>query len=373
MVPVADNPFFVGGAVPAKHFVGRSAEISEVFSHIANKSHLAIHGSPGLGKSSLLRTVEDPKTWQARGLDASLATVVSVNCGDFYPFTPQAFWRKLLEGLENTSDGAVRPLVKEGLNKSAVGRDDLQKVLNYFRKENRLLVMLVDDFDAALRPGEKYSESDLMKLKTDLRALCNEYGTKCMSQIVTSFHRLSDLGQELLPSGSPWYNHYLFLPMKPFTEEDANALFDRMPPAWTLTNAQRDWIRELADGHPALLQNACYLLWKTFLARQVLEPWDFADQLRGLTRQFFRDEWQFAQKEERLALLLIALCRADGKVPGRDYKLTGIDMVLTQMRDKMFGLKDRGIIEERQEGLKPVCRFRSALMEWLVIQDIQAS
>jgi putative ribosome biogenesis GTPase RsgA len=35
-----------------------SAEVSEIFSHIGNKSHLAIHGSPGLGKSSLLRAVE---------------------------------------------------------------------------------------------------------------------------------------------------------------------------------------------------------------------------------------------------------------------------------------------------------------------------
>jgi len=210
-----------------------------------------------------------------------------------------------------------------------------------------------------------------LKLKTDLRALCNEFGTRCLSLIVTSFHRLSDLGPELLPSGSPWYNQFLFLPLKPFTDDDANALFDRMSPAWTLTQSQRGWMRELADGHPALLQNACYLLWKTFQEKTPMESWEFADHLRGLTRQFFRDEWQFSNPEEQMALLLIALCRAEGKVPGRDYNLSGIDTVLSQMRDKMFALKDRGIVEERMEGAKSVFRFRSALMEWFVIQDLQ--
>src|ERR1700691_188090 len=365
------NPFFVGGAVPPAHFVGRSAEISEIFSHIGNKSHLAIHGSPGLGKSSLLSAVERPETWQTRGLDPSVATVVSLNCGDFSPFTRQAFWRSVLERLDNTGDAGLQQLVTAGLNKSAPGRDDLQKVLAFLMKQSRLLVMLLDDFDAALRPGENHSENDVLKMKADLRALCNEFGTKCLSQIVTSFHRLTDLGPELLPTGSPWYNQYLFLPLKPFTDEDAGTLFDRMSPAWSLTQAQRDWIRELTDGHPALLQNACYLLWKSFQEKTQLEPWQFADRLRGLTRQFFRDEWQFSNREERMALLLIALCRADGKVPGREYNLSGIDTVLTQMRDKMFGLKDRGIVEERMEGAKPVFRFRSSLMEWFVIQDLQ--
>ena len=157
MAPIT-NPFFVGGAVPTTHFVGRSAEVSEIFSHIGNKSHLAIHGSPGLGKSSLLSAVARPETWQTRGLDPNVATVVSLNCGDYWPFTRQVFWRALLERLDNTGDAALQQLVTAGLNKTTPGRDDLQKVLALFLRQNRLLVMLLDDFDAALRPGENHSD-----------------------------------------------------------------------------------------------------------------------------------------------------------------------------------------------------------------------
>jgi hypothetical protein len=370
MVPIATNPFLTGGAVSGEHFIGRSAEINEIFGIINNKTHLAIHGSPGFGKGSLLRAIQQPETWQARGLDPSSVTMIWVNCGNFAPFTPQAFWRELLERLDDIADAGLKPVVAEGLNKSA-GRDDLQKVLTYLLKQHRVLVMLLEDFEAALCPHKGYSEDDVMKLKTDIRALCNEYGTRCLSQIVTSVHRLSDLGQPLLPSGSPWYNQYLFLSMKPFTEEEVNALFDKMPPAWTLNQAQRDWIRELADGHPTLLQNACSLLWRIFHEKRNLENWQFVDELLGQTRHIFEDEWRSSQKKEQTALLLIALIRADGHVPKQNYNLKDLDTVLTQMQSNMFGLKDRGIIEERMEGAKPVFRFRSSLMEWWVIQSIR--
>src|ERR1700722_4301811 len=37
----------------------------------------------------------------------------------------------------------------------------------------------------------------------------------------------------------------------------------------------------------------------------------------------------------------------------------------------MLGLRDRGVMEERMEVAKPVFRFRSSLMVWWVIQNIQ--
>src|SRR5438105_8674884 len=176
MVPVAENPFYAGGAVTAKHFIGRSAEVNEIFGNINNKTHLAIYGSPGFGKGSLLRAIQQPETWQARGLDPASATVIWLNCGNFSTFTAEAFWRKLLERLDDGADAGLKPVIAAGLNKAAAGRDDLQKVLDYFQKQHRVLVMLLEDFEAALCPGDRYSEKDVMKLKTDIRALCNEYG-----------------------------------------------------------------------------------------------------------------------------------------------------------------------------------------------------
>jgi replication-associated recombination protein RarA len=61
---MAENPFYVGGPVPAKYFVGRTSEIRTAFDQISKRSHLALYGSPGMGKSSLLRYVASPEIWK---------------------------------------------------------------------------------------------------------------------------------------------------------------------------------------------------------------------------------------------------------------------------------------------------------------------
>ncbi|MFX1355537.1 MAG: ATP-binding protein, partial [Promethearchaeota archaeon] len=92
-----ENPFFVGGPVPPDRFVGRTAESNEAYDQIANQSHLALWGSPGMGKSSLLRYLaECPEAWQKRRLDPTKAIIVSLHCTALHPFTPPKFWRGVL-------------------------------------------------------------------------------------------------------------------------------------------------------------------------------------------------------------------------------------------------------------------------------------
>ena len=49
------NPFFPGKPVPTESFIGRKSEINFAFDQIYNRSHFAIWGGPGMGKSSFLR------------------------------------------------------------------------------------------------------------------------------------------------------------------------------------------------------------------------------------------------------------------------------------------------------------------------------
>jgi len=76
------NPFFVGGAVPPERFIGRQTQVNACFNAMVNMTHLAIYGSPGMGKSSLLRYVVDPQVWKAKGIDPSKVVVAGVNCAD---------------------------------------------------------------------------------------------------------------------------------------------------------------------------------------------------------------------------------------------------------------------------------------------------
>ncbi|NES72768.1 MAG: ATP-binding protein [Okeania sp. SIO2D1] len=90
------NPFTVGKPVPPERFVGRKYEINSTFAQIANGGHVAIWGSPGMGKSSLLEYLKSPEVWHKRGFDLSQVVIVYFSCLDIEPFLPSEFWLKIL-------------------------------------------------------------------------------------------------------------------------------------------------------------------------------------------------------------------------------------------------------------------------------------
>ncbi len=104
---MSQNPFFVGGPVPPDYFFGRNSEVRIAFDQISRRAHLAIYGSPGMGKSSLLRYLASPIVWQSRGRDATKALIISINCTGISPFTPSGFWREILSRLQDETEVLV--------------------------------------------------------------------------------------------------------------------------------------------------------------------------------------------------------------------------------------------------------------------------
>ena len=165
----SQNPFFIGGPVPPEHFVGRTSEVNAAFDQILNRSHLAIWGSPGMGKSSFLQFLDSSQSWGKRGLSFSDAVIVYLNCTDINPFRPPAFWREVLSLLKDKSEGdaSLQSEVDEILKKPTVEKSDLRRVLRKIGQRNKFLLLLLDDYDAALRPNENYTESEMLIVKTE--------------------------------------------------------------------------------------------------------------------------------------------------------------------------------------------------------------
>lgn len=79
------NPFFSHIPVPPEYFIGRKSEITAAFDTIHARSHLAIWGGPGMGKTSYLNKIACPQTWEKYGLDSSGAVIVLFSCQIFIP------------------------------------------------------------------------------------------------------------------------------------------------------------------------------------------------------------------------------------------------------------------------------------------------
>ncbi len=378
------NPFSVGRPSSPEQFIGRSSEINVAFDQISSRSHLAIYGSDGIGKSSLLQFVASPQTWTSRKPNYSEAYIVFLNCTEILPFKPTDFWREILELLKDKSDNnlELQSQINKELNKATIGQDSLRRVLKKIGHEGKFLLLLLDEFDVALYSNENYSDAKIRRFLSTFRTLAvhREEGQH-LSTIVTSCQRLNKLSPKITRSGSPWYNHYLFLPLLPFTEAEVNTLLNRMPKKDDEDEDEdeetpdlQQGIREITGGHPALLQNACFLLHSYWRNQQNPDVDDFVRKFLSSTEHFFSDAWKISTQEEKMLLMLIALTRLEGRLNRRrQYKLEGIDLIFSQMDQELRNLADRGVIQRSVKQNKEVYAFSSSIMEWWVIKEIENS
>ena len=366
------NPFIVGKPVPPERFIGRTALIETAFDQIYHRSNLAIWGGPGIGKSSFLELLTWPEIWRIHQSDPSEAVIVLLNCLSIHPFSGSGFWGKVLSLIKTKLDSNpelqtdIDRLVQEGKSTAK----NFLEVLGKLGAHNKFLVLLVDDYDAVFRTHETYTEADLETFLSECRSVgyfAEE--RQYLSMILTSSRRLNQLGPSLTPNKSPWYNHYLFRQLKPFTKNEVDTLLFGMP----MTPALRDGIKEIADGHPVLLQNAGYLLYQELRSGGDLDPVAFAQEFQNTTLQIFQQMWELSNPIEQTLLMLIALSELKGRLRNQLYDISNIDNIFSQQELELNALVGQGVIKRQYTDDKINYSFASSIMEWWVVKKIQNS
>lgn len=382
---MAGNPFFVSGPVSPEAFVGRDSSANIAFDQIAKRAHTAFYGSPGMGKSSLLRYLAAPDVWRARGKDRSTAIAVFLNCSGIAPFTPEAFWREMLllvrdeldaDGDNSADDEALYDRLDRAIARDRVEIGDVRRVLRQIGQQDRFLLLLLDDYDAALHPHDRYTEAEMLVFLSEFRDLAvHRKEGAFLSTVVTTFRRLTELGPTLPPSGSPWYNHYLFEPLKPLSDEEVRSQFfsPQSPLFIPASPAVQTGIRAIADGHPALLQNAGYLLYDTLRDGELPNIADFTLAFESRTEQYFLDTWRFSTDIEQVLLMLVALSQLEGQLGDRQYAIGDIDLIFSQRTRELIDLEERGVLRRVSANGKTRYEFASSMMEWWVVREIENS
>ncbi len=369
--PFLQNPYVVGKPASPTYFIGRSSEIATAFDQILSRSNLAIWGGSGMGKSSFLETLASPQAWRFRGYDPSRAITVLLSCLNVTPFTGQNFWREVFLVLKDQlgNDPDIQAEVIELIDRGETTKDCLRAVLRSIGKKDKFLVLLIDDYDKALRTHENYTEQDIAVFLSDCRNLASHAKERqYLSMVVASMRRLNET-KDLPLDGSPWYNHYLFQPLKPFTETEAAALLGGLP----MTPALREGIRDVADGNPALLQTAGYLLFRELRADRTPDVDAFARDFQRAAEHYFQDIWNFSNEIEQTLLMLLALTHLNGRLLNKHYDLGDINIIFSQKERELIDLDERGVVIYHTHNGKRHYRFASSLMEWWVIKEIENS
>lgn len=366
------NPYVPGKPVSPLLFVGRTNEIETAFDQILSRGHLAIWGGSGMGKTSFLQMIAAPQTWKFRGHDPAKAVIVLLSCLGVSPFTAANFWNEVFLVLKDAivDEPEIQQEVEKHLERLTASKDNLRSILRLLGKKDKFLLLLIDDYDVALQVNSEYTEEDAADFLSDCRNLASHsQESQHLATVVTSLRRLNEAGIRLKPGESPWYNHYLFQPLKPFSETDAAALLGGLP----LTPALREGIRDIAGGSPALLQVAGYLLFREFRANRLPDPDAFAGEFQRATEHYFEDNWNFSNETEQTLMMLLALTHLKGRLLKKRYDLGDTDVIFSQKERELRDLEERGVVVCRLVEGKKQYRFASSLMEWWVVKEIENS
>ncbi len=389
----SNNPFVFGQAVPPERFVGRRSEIDAAFDQIHNRSHLAIWGRSGMGKSSFLEKIASPHVWEEHEQDTSKAVIVLFSCLSIDPFTASGFWREALSNMRDRLDSEpeLQTEIDNQLETELTTKESLRQVLRLLGKKDKYLVLLIDDYDAALRENPQYTQDDMLKFLSECRNLAyHSRERRYLSMIVTSLQRLSELGPPLDQFSSPWYNHYLFQSLKPFTDLEFRQLLGIVPQT---PQELQDLIREISGGHPGLLQIAGSLLYRELRAtkaEQALNTKSFAKNFERDTTHIFQNIWTKCLEEEQTLLMLIALFSLNGRLHQQNYDLNGIELIFSQKERDLNSLEEQGVLSRTEQpkdtdskklpqkgvpirteqGEKKILSFSSSIMERWVIQEL---
>ena len=357
------NQFYPDRPVPPDKFVCRTSELFTIFDKINSRDHVAIFGSSGMGKTSLLRYIKSSKFWQERGLDFSKALIVYHNCKDS---KIDNFWQEVLTKLRNEAkdDAYLRSKIDDVLKLKAIEITNIREVIREIGKRDEFLLLLLDNYHLIFGTQEEYDNKksrEMLNFLSELRNLAvHSTEGQYFSTIVTTFQKLHELGPEITPGGSPWYNHYAYLPLKPFSQDDIDNHFFYPDSHFFISipeDIQKEKVLEMTGGYPGLLQ----CTGDVFSKCDPVDVNTLNKKLKDYADKIFQDIWKSFEKNEQKILGLIFIDNSKGKSRGNYYSIAGIEKEFIRNSSILNSLQEKGFINQVKQLNK--YNFTSSVMK----------
>lgn len=378
------NPFTIGKYVEPEDFVGRRDIISYAFNQIKYNSNGLFYGSPGIGKSSLLRYLVEPASWEINkyNIDINDYYVLEIDCEFIENLSVTNFWKEVIGELdqETANDTTLKDNIQKILAQETITKIDIDSLFRSISSQ-KSLVLLIDNYDALFKTKNNYSSNEAFKLLRQLKSINNHRRIKC-SLIMTSSEKVEKLLEELKEDTSIC-EYIVTFPLEPFNNNEMGELWERMPKKWRDKKELQRKVKDLTGGHPALFQIICsylYNLCETNIDKQIqkkryenLNEWFYAQ-----AKLILNGIWKSLNPTEQGMLLLVILSDLEGRFKrDRKYYLSKIRKLFREQDKVLNSLKDRKIITKtgtdiNQEDIYDLTS--SALKKWaineIIIKDV---
>lgn len=258
------NPFIYGVPVPPSKFVGRKREVRTIFDQIASPAlgSVAINGEHCIGRTSLLHYVVDPDIAEGWRITSDRYILAYLDCQSISGFTPTRFWRRVLGLLPRwAGDAGPREAIERLLSQEEIACSDLDAVLDGIHESGHKFILLLDEFEWAVRTDTEEDLATTRDFLSGLRALIGRV-PRALSLIVAIREPLEMLCRPIKFIGSPFHTIFVSLSLKPFTREEAEELIDKYLKGTGVEFSEEDrpFVYDVSRGHPYWLQNACFKL-----------------------------------------------------------------------------------------------------------------
>lgn len=279
MTKQKNNPFWHGTPVPPEHFLGREYELSQITGCILTGQSTAITGSPKCGKTSILQYLQQHESQQSLYRENNKQIIFSYL--DAYSWESELkveqFWEMILrplaelftkssqtdaENSQSKDDPLYQTYVdckKDHFSSSYL----LEKFITQMGKENKRLILIVDGFDAVLDNPSKCLNASFFG---NLRTLASRSGGS-FALLISLNKPLSNFQKEvqkLTKTNAPYFNFIYEVRIGAFSEEVIRILLKKGEHCFE-EGEESDYyhlIREIAGGHPYLLQLAASMVWE---------------------------------------------------------------------------------------------------------------
>ncbi len=248
------NPFIYGRPVQPEQHVNRNIELKTVFNRLRTQQCTAITGIPHIGKTSLLLAVGDAAA-QKRHLGDGAGNFLfrSMNLHEIEEdYASGNFWKEALQiERETVNHTDIIDCLRECAG-NKYDRFSVRRLFKTLAEKKLTLVLLLDEFDRLLSHSEFKNSPGFFG---NLRSLATTSGSLALvTASRLSVEDMNQWGKNLIAQGSPFFNHFIEVRLKPFEPTAVKEFFE--PHKNKFPERETEMLRYLAGSHPFLLQAA---------------------------------------------------------------------------------------------------------------------
>ncbi len=339
------NPFTFGNPVIDQSlFFGRKSEITQITNRLLSSGHesTSLIGDSRMGNTSLLKYLSNPVSAAELGLHPDSYSPLYIDFQGQPEITPDRFWKRVFATMKRSAQQPeIKELAGEYRKMEEFDIFDLEDFFDEISDMGITIVLLMDEFEYVTQSpnirGDFFGGLRSLAIHSNL------------SLVPATRRELADLVHSEELKGSPFFNIFASVNLRPFSSEDSRQMLDYYLSRSEnhYTEEEKAYLATLGDGHPYFLQMAGYYWF--FGKEDGLEGQELCDYIFDNYYQqslpHLKDLWSICDRNEKSILQTVASKR---KADLSSLTIRAVTLEKTKYRDPIENLIKRGLLNERE-------------------------